>query len=121
MLSSDGSGLRLLSSDKKKEECISWQVFYARYHSNMNELVVGLIEKARTSGKTADGVGFNDESWACAMLGAALSFVHICGDDPTAHVRAEQLAKAAVIQCPTIRAKAERAFPTFSFDKEDGN
>ncbi|MBO6120228.1 MAG: hypothetical protein J6Q49_00060 [Kiritimatiellae bacterium] len=121
VLSSDGSGLRLLSSDKKKEECISWQVFYARYHSNMNELVVGLIEKARTSGKTADGVGFNDESWACAMLGAALSFVHICGDDPTACVRAEQLAKAAVGQCPTIRAKAERAFPNVSFDIEDGN
>ena len=121
VLSSDGSGLRLLSSDKKKEECISWQVFYARYHSNMNELVVGLIEKVRTSGKTADGVGFNDESWACAMLGAALSFVHICGDDPTACVRAEQLAKAAVGQCPTIRAKAERAFPNVSFNIEDGN
>ena len=87
---------RLLSSDKKKEECISWQVFYARYHSNMNELVVGLIEKARTTGKTADGVGFDDESWGCAMLGAALTFTHLC-------------------------AKAERAFPNVSFDIEDGN
>ena len=48
-----------------------------------------------------------------------IDLVMICEDDPTAYVRAEQLAKAAVIQCPTIRAKAERAFPTFSFDKED--
>ena len=119
VLSSDESGLRLLSPDEKKEECIPWQVFYVRNHSNLNELVVGLIEKARATGKTADGVSFDDESWASAMLGAALYFVHICGDDPTAYVRAEQLAKAAVIQCPTIRAKAVRAFPTFSFDKED--
>ena len=121
VLSSDGSGLRLLSSDKKKEECISWQVFYARYHSNMNELVVGLIEKARASGKTADGVGFNDESWGCAMLGAALTFTHLCADDPTAWVRSEQLATIAVRKCPSIRAKAERAFPNVSFDIEDGN
>ena len=121
VLSSDESGLRLLSPDEKKEECIPWQVFYVRNHSNLNELVVGLIEKARATGKTADGVSFDDESWACAMLGAALYFVHICGDDPTAYVRAEQLAKAAVIQCPTIRAKAERAFPNVSFDIEDGN
>ena len=121
VLSSDGSGLRLLSPDTKREERIPWQVFYARHHSNMNELVVGLIEKARTSGKTADGVGFDDESWGCAMLGAALTFTHLCADDPTAWVRAEQLAKAAVGQCPTIRAKAERAFPNVSFDIEDGN
>ena len=121
VLSSDGSGLRLLSSDKKKEECISWQVFYARYHSNMNELVVGLIEKARTTGKTADGVGFDDESWGCAMLGAALTFTHLCADDPTAWVRSEQLATIAVRKCPTISAKAERAFPNGSFDIEDGN
>lgn len=121
VLSSDESGLRLLSPDEKKEECIPWQVFYVRNHSNLNELVVGLIEKARATGKTADGVSFDDESWACAMLGAALYFVHICGDDPTAYVRAEQLAKAAVIQCPTIRAKAERAFPNVSFDIGDGN
>ena len=39
----------------------------------------------------------------------------------TACVRAEQLAKAAVGQCPTIGAKAERAFPNVSFDIEDGN
>ena len=121
VLSSDESGMRLFSTDKKREECITWQVFYARYHANLNELVVGLIEKARATGKTADGASFDDESWACAMLGAALSFVHIGGDDPTAHGRAEQLAKAAVIQCPTIRAKAERAFPNVSFDIEDGN
>ena len=119
VLSSDESGMRLFSTDKKREEGITWQVFYARYHANLNELVVGLIEKARATGKTADGASFDDESWACAMLGAALSFVHICGDDPTAHGRAEQLAKAAVIQCPTIRAKAERAFPNVPFDTED--
>ena len=121
VLSSDESGMRLFSTDKKREERITWQVFYARYHANLNELVVGLIEKARATGKTADGASFDDESWACAMLGAALSFVHIGGDDPTAHGRAEQLAKAAVGQCPTIRAKAERAFPNVSFDIEDGN
>ena len=121
VLSSDESGMRLFSTDKKREEGITWQVFYARYHANLNELVVGLIEKARATGKTADGASFDDESWACAMLGAALSFVHIGGDDPTAHGRAEQLAKAAVGQCPTIRAKAERAFPNVSFDIEDGN
>ena len=119
VLASDGSGLRLLSPDKKNEECIPWQVFYASYHGNLNELFGCLIEKARTTGKTADGVSFDDESWGCAMLGAALAFMHICEDDPAAWVRAEQLAIIAVRKCPSIRAKAVRAIPQVVFDKED--
>ena len=114
--STDKYRLRLLAPGKKNEDCIPWHVLYGRNRANLNELVLGLIERARSTGKTADGVGFDDESWAYAMLGAALTFQYACADDRSAEVRAEQMAKAAVRKWPSIRANAERAFPSVSFE-----
>jgi hypothetical protein len=41
----------------------------------------------------------------------------ICGDDPTAAGRAEQIAKAAVKALPEYLKHAQEIFPDFTFDE----
>ncbi|MBQ2058985.1 MAG: hypothetical protein II488_04350, partial [Firmicutes bacterium] len=110
-------GLKLLKPDGKTPMKMTWVKFYQQYHGNLNELIVRFIEKGKDVSKLKDGKRLSLQPWADAMMGAALTMQIICGDDPTAAGRAEQIAKAAVKALPEYLKHAQEIFPDFTFDE----
>lgn len=110
-------GLKLLKPDGKTPMKMTWVKFYQQYHGNLNELIVRFIEKGKDVSKLKDGKRLSLQPWADAMMGAALTMQIICGDDPTAAGRAEQIAKAAVKALPDYLKHAQEIFPDFTFDE----
>ena len=109
-------GLKLLKPDGKTPMKMTWVKFYQQYHGNLNELIIRFIEKGKDTSKLKDGKRLSLQPWADAMMGAALTMQIICGDDPTAAGRAEQIAKAAVKALPEYLSHAQEIFPDFTFD-----
>ena len=113
---SEKDGLKLLKPDGKTPMKMTWVKFYQQYHGNLNELIIRFIEKGKDTSKLKDGKRLSLQPWADAMMGAALTMQIICGDDPTAAGRAEQIAKAAVKALPEYLGHAQEIFPDFTFD-----
>ena len=113
---SEKDGLKLLKPDGKTQMKMTWVKFYQQYHGNLNELIIRFIEKGKDSSKLKDGKRLSLQPWADAMMGAALTMQIICGDDPTAASRAEQIAKSAVKALPEYLSHAQEIFPDFTFD-----
>ena len=113
---SEKDGLKLLKPDGKTPMKLTWVKFYQQYHGNLNELIIRFIEKGKDTSKLKDGKRLSLQPWADAMMGAALTMQIICGDDPTAAGRAEQIAKAAVKALPEYLGHAQEIFPDFTFD-----
>ena len=113
---SEKDGLKLLKPDGKTPMKMTWVKFYQQYHGNLNELIVKFIEKGKDSSKLKDGKRLSLQPWADAMMGAALTMQIICGDDPTAPARAEQIAKNAVKGLPDYLKSAQEIFPDITFD-----
>ena len=113
---SEKDGFKLLKPDGKTPMKMTWVKFYQQYHGNLNELIIRFIEKGKDSSKLKDGKRLSLQPWADAMMGAALTMQIICGDDPTAAGRAEQIAKAAVKALPEYLGHAQEIFPDFTFD-----
>ena len=113
---SEKDGLKLTKPDGKTHMKITWVKFYQQYHGNLNELIVKFIEKGKDSSKLKDGKRLSLQPWADAMMGAALTMQIICGDDPTAPARAEQIARNAVKALPDYLKSAQEIFPDITFD-----
>ena len=113
---SEKDGLKLLKPDGKTPMKLTWVKFYQQYHGNLNELIIRFIEKGKDTSKLKDGKRLSLQPWADAMMGAALTMQIICGDDPTAAGRAEQIAKSAVKALPDYLKHAQEIFPDFQFD-----
>ena len=113
---SEKDGFKLLKPDGKTPMKMTWVKFYQQYHGNLNELIIKFIEKGKDTSKLKDGKRLSLQPWADAMMGAALTMQIICGDDPTAAGRAEQIAKAAVKALPEYLGHAQEIFPDFTFD-----
>jgi hypothetical protein len=113
---SEKDGFKLLKPDGKTPMKMTWVKFYQQYHGNLNELIIRFIEKGKDTSKLKDGKRLSLQPWADAMMGAALTMQIICGDDPTAAGRAEQIAKAAVKALPEYLGHAQEIFPDFTFD-----
>lgn len=113
---SEKDGLKLLKPDGKTPMKMTWVKFYQQYHGNLNELIIRFIEKGKDTSKLKDGKRLSLQPWADAMMGAALTMQIICGDDPTAAGRAEQIAKSAVKALPEYLGHAQEIFPDFTFD-----
>ena len=108
--------ISLIKPDGKTPMKMTWVKFYQQYHGNLNELIVRFIEKGKDTSKLKDGKRLNLQSWAEAMMGAALTMQIICNDDPTAAGRAEQIAKNAVKAYPDYLKHAQAIFPDITFD-----
>ena len=108
--------ISLIKPDGKTPMKMTWVKFYQQYHGNLNELIVKFIEKGKNVCKLADGKRLSLQPWADAMMGAALTMQIICGDDPTAAGRAEQIAKNAVKELPDYLNRAKEIFPDMQFD-----
>ena len=108
--------ISLIKPDGKTPMKMTWVKFYQQYHGNLNELIVKFIEKGKNVCKLADGKRLSLQPWADAMMGAALTMQIICGDDPTAAGRAEQIAKTAVKELPDYLNRAKEIFPDMQFD-----
>ncbi len=108
--------ITLIKPDGKSQMKMTWVKFYQQFHGSLNELVVKFIEKGKNVSKLADGKRLSLQPWADAMMGAALTMQIICGDDPTAPARAEQIAKAAVKDLPDYLNRAKAIFPDMQFD-----
>ncbi len=106
----------LLKPDGKTQMKMTWVKFYQQYHGNLNELIVKFVEKGRNVSKLSDGKRLSLQPWADAMMGSALTMQVICGDDPTAPVRAEQIAKNAVKELPDYLNRAKAVFPEIQFE-----
>ena len=113
---SEKDGLKLTKPDGKTSMKLTWVKFYQQYHGNLNELIVKFIEKGKDTSKLKDGKRLSLQPWADAMMGAALTMQIICGDDPTAPARAEQIAKNAVKALPDYLKSAQEIFPDITFD-----
>ena len=113
---SEKDGFKLLKPDGKTPMKMTWVKFYQQYHGNLNELIIKFIEKGKDTSKLKDGKRLSLQPWADAMMGAALTMQIICGDDPTAAGRAEQIAKSAVKALPEYLSHAQEIFPDFTFD-----
>ena len=113
---SEQDGLKLVKPDGKTRTRMTWVKFYQKYHGNLNELIVRLIEKGKDASKLRGGKRLSLQPWAEAMMGAALTMQIICGDDPTAPARAEAIAKEAVKALPEYRSQAQEIFPDIKFD-----
>ena len=113
---SEKDGFKLLKPDGKTPMKMTWVKFYQQYHGNLNELIIRFIEKGKDTSKLKDGKRLSLQPWADAMMGAALTMQIICGDDPTAAGRAEQIAKSAVKALPEYLGHAQEIFPDFQFD-----
>jgi len=109
--------ISLLKPDGKATMKMTWVKFYQQYHGNLNELIVKFIEKGKNVCKLSDGKRLSLQPWADAMMGAALTMQIICGDDPTAPGRAEQIAKNAVKELPDYLNRAKEIFPDMQFDE----
>ena len=109
--------ISLLKPDGKTTMKMTWVKFYQQYHGNLNELIVKFIEKGKNVCKLSDGKRLSLQPWADAMMGAALTMQIICGDDPTAPARAEQIAKTAVKELPDYLNRAKAIFPDIQFDE----
>jgi len=108
--------ISLIKPDGKTPMKMTWVKFYQQFHGNLNELIVKFIEKGKNVSKLADGKRLSLQPWADAMMGAALTMQIICGDDPTAPARAEQIAKNAVKELPDYLNRAKAVFPDMQFD-----
>ena len=108
--------ITLTKPDGKTPMKMTWVKFYQQFHGNLNELIVKFIEKGKNVCKLADGKRLSLQPWADAMMGAALTMQIICGDDPTAPARAEQIAKNAVKELPDYLNRAKAVFPDMQFD-----
>ena len=108
--------ISLVKPDGKTPVKMTWVKFYQQYHGNLNELIVKFIEKGKNVCKLADGKRLGLQPWADAMMGAALTMQIICGDDPTAAGRAEQIAKNAVKELSDYLNRAKEIFPDMQFD-----
>ena len=108
--------INLIKPDGKTQVKMTWVKFYQQYHGNLNELIVRFIEKGKNVCKLKDGKRLSLQPWADAMMGAALTMQIICGDDPTAPGRAEQIAKTAVKELPDYLNRAKEIFPDMEFD-----
>ena len=108
--------ITLTKPDGKTPMKMTWVKFYQQFHGNLNELIVKFIEKGKNVCKLADGKRLSLQPWADAMMGAALTMQIICGDDPTAPARAEQIAKNAVKELPDYLNRAKAIFPDMQFD-----
>ena len=108
--------ITLTKPDGKTSMKMTWVKFYQQFHGNLNELIVKFIEKGKNVCKLADGKRLSLQPWADAMMGAALTMQIICGDDPTAPARAEQIAKNAVKELPDYLNRAKAVFPDMQFD-----
>ena len=108
--------ITLTKPDGKTSMKMTWVKFYQQFHGNLNELIVKFIEKGKNVCKLADGKRLSLQPWADAMMGAALTMQIICGDDPTAPARAEQIAKNAVKELPDYLNRAKAIFPDMQFD-----
>ena len=108
--------ISLTKPDGKTPMKMTWVKFYQQFHGNLNELIVKFIEKGKNVSKLADGKRLSLQPWADAMMGAALTMQIICGDDPTAPARAEQIAKNAVKDLPDYLNRAKAIFPDMQFD-----
>ena len=108
--------ITLTKPDGKTPMKMTWVKFYQQFHGNLNELIVKFIEKGKNVCKLADGKRLSLQPWADAMMGAALTMQIICGDDPTAAGRAEQIAKNAVKELPDYLNRAKEIFPDMQFD-----
>ena len=108
--------ISLVKPDGKTPVKMTWVKFYQQYHGNLNELIVKFIEKGKNVCKLADGKRLSLQPWADAMMGAALTMQIICGDDPTAAGRAEQIAKNAVKELSDYLNRAKEIFPDMQFD-----
>ena len=108
--------ITLIKPDGKSQMKMTWVKFYQQFHGSLNELIVKFIEKGKNVSKLADGKRLSLQPWADAMMGAALTMQIICGDDPTAPARAEQIAKAAVKDLPDYLNRAKAIFPDMQFD-----
>ena len=109
--------ITLIKPDGKTPMKMTWVKFYQQYHGNLNELIVKFIEKGKNVCKLSDGKRLSLQPWADAMMGAALTIQIICGDDPTAPARAEQIAKTAVKELPDYLNRAKAVFPDMQFDE----
>ena len=109
--------ISLIKPDGKTPMKMTWVKFYQQYHGNLNELIVKFIEKGKNVCKLSDGKRLSLQPWADAMMGAALTMQIICGDDPTAPGRAEQIAKNAVRELPDSLNRAKEIFPDMQFDE----
>ena len=109
--------ISLIKPDGKATMKMTWVKFYQQYHGNLNELIVKFIEKGKNVCKLSDGKRLSLQPWADAMMGAALTMQIICGDDPTAPARAEQIAKTAVKELPDYLNRAKAIFPDVQFDE----
>jgi hypothetical protein len=108
--------ITLIKPDGKSQMKMTWVKFYQQFHGSLNELIVKFIERGKNVSKLADGKRLSLQPWADAMMGAALTMQIICGDDPTAPARAEQIAKAAVKDLPDYLNRAKAIFPDMQFD-----
>ena len=108
--------ISLVKPDGKTPMKMTWVKFYQQFHGNLNELIVKFIEKGKNVCKLSDGKRLSLQPWADAMMGAALTMQIICGDDPTAAGRAEQIAKTAVKELPDYLNRAKEIFPDLQFD-----
>ena len=108
--------ITLIKPDGKSQMKMTWVKFYQQFHGSLNELIVKFIEKGKNVSKLADGKRLSLQPWADAMMGAALTMQIICGDDPTAPARAEQIAKTAVKDLPDYLNRAKAIFPDMQFD-----
>ena len=111
--------LSLVKPDGKTPVKMTWVKFYRSCHSNLNELIVKFIENGKDVSKLKDGKCLSLQPWAETMMGAALVIQIICGDDPTAAIRAEQIAKNAVKAYPDYLKKAQAIFPDITFEVEE--
>jgi len=109
--------ISLIKPDGKATMKMTWVKFYQQYHGNLNVLIVKFIEKGKNVCKLSDGKRLSLQPWADAMMGAALTMQIICGDDPTAPARAEQIAKTAVKELPDYLNRAKAIFPDVQFDE----
>ncbi len=112
----DDKEIKMVKPDGRTPVKMNWVRFYQQFHGNLNELIVKFIEKGKNASKLKDGKKLSLQSWADAMMGAALTMQIICGDDPTAAGRAEQIAKNAVKELPDYLNRAKAVFPDMQFD-----
>ncbi len=103
--------IKLVRADGKKRMKLTWVSFYQKYHANLNELVNQFVVQGRRNGKPR----LNLREWADAMCGAALTMRLLCGDDPSALSRGEDIAKMVYAQYEDYQKYVRGMFPDIDF------
>ena len=108
--------ISLVKPDGKTPMKLTWVEFYQKYPANLSELISKFIENGKVTCKQKDGGRLSLQSWARAMMGAALTMRILYREDRSAAARAEQVANDLVKEIPGYVKIAQAIFPDIEFN-----